>query len=345
MKLSIIVPVYNMASEQKLNQCIDSLLAQTVADYEIIAVDDASTDDSLMILRRYEQEYPERVRVIAGEQNHRQGGAKNRGLKIAGGEWVGFIDSDDWITPDMYEKLLKRAEETGADVVGCDYSLVEEYTMQPGQIVVNNTTEQTGILDTRKHKKLLLRSGSMVVKIYRRQVLTENQLDFPEDIFYEDNCASPLWSLYFKQFERVEEPLYFYRTLQSSTTHHVTWERCLDRMKAGELFLEECKKRNFMELYREEIEYRFTELFYSTTLFSYMYSGKHQKCRNTAELRRKIKQYVPDFQENPYYQTMMSKEDRKLIALHMRSNLLFFWYYKLLFGYRNIRKKLAGSKQ
>ena len=239
MKLSIIVPVYNMASEQKLNQCIDSLLAQTVADYEIIAVDDASTDDSLMILRRYEQEYPERVRVIAGEQNHRQGGAKNRGLKIAGGEWVGFIDSDDWITPDMYEKLLKRAEETGADVVGCDYSLVEEYTTQPGQIVVNNTTEQTGILDTRKHKKLLLRSGSMVVKIYRRQVLTENRLDFPEDIFYEDNCASPLWSLYFKQFERVEEPLYFYRTLQSSTTHHVTWERCLDRMKAGELFLEE----------------------------------------------------------------------------------------------------------
>lgn len=337
MQLSIIVPVYNMTADQKLNQCLDSLLAQTISDYEIIAVDDASTDDSLKVLRQYEENYPGRVKAIASEKNHRQGGAKNRGIKAAQGEWIGFIDSDDWIAPDMYEKLLTKAEQTGADLAGCDYSYVSGYTMQPGKVVVNNTTEQTGILDIERHKKLLLRPGSMVVKIYRRQVMLEHHLDFPEDIFYEDNCASPLWSLYFTRFERVEEPLYFYRMFEDSTTHRVTWERCLDRMKAGELFLQECKKRNLYHVYRDEIEYWFTKIYYATTLFSYMYSGRRQKLANTALLRRKIKEFVPDFQDNPYYKDMTPKEDQKLIAMHMRSNFLFFFYYKLLFGYRRLR--------
>lgn len=341
MQLSIIVPVYNMTADQKLNQCLDSLLAQTVKDYEIIAVDDASTDDSLKVLHEYREKYPDRIKVVESEKNHRQGGAKNRGLEKAQGEWIGFIDSDDWITPDMYEKLLDKALKTGADLVGCDYSLVNGYTMEPGQIVINNDNNQTGILDKEKHKRMLLRSGSMVVKIYRHQVIKENQLNFPEDIFYEDNCASPLWSLYFHHFERVEEPLYFYRTVADSTTHRVTWERCLDRMKAGELFLQECKDRGFYDDYRDEIEYRFTELYYGTTLFSYMYSGRKQKLKHTKLLRDRMRELAPDFQDNPYYQKMMPEEDRKLITMHMRSNLRFFLYYKLLFAYRNFRKSLG----
>lgn len=345
MQLSIIVPVYNMTADRKLNQCLDSLLAQTISDYEIIAVDDASTDGSLMTLRQYGEQYPERVKVIASDKNHRQGGAKNRGIKAAQGEWIGFIDSDDWIAPDMYEKLLAKAAQTGADLVGCDYSHVDAFTMRPGKVVVNNTLEQTGVLDTEGHKKLLIRPGSMVVKIYRRQVVMEHHLEFPEDIFYEDNCASPLWSLYFTHFERVGEPLYFYRMLEDSTTHRVTWERCLDRMKAGELFLRECKKRKFTDAYRDEIEYWFAEVYYVTTLFSYMYSGRRQKIGNTRMLQRNIKKMAPDFQDNPYYQDRTPEEDRKLIALHMRSNLLFFLYYKLLFGYRRLRRKVSRRRR
>ena len=341
MLLSIIVPVYNMAAERKLNHCLDSLLNQYLQDFEIIAVDDASTDDSLKLLKEYEANYPEKIKVIESRENHRQGGAKNKGLEAAKGKWVGFIDSDDWIAPDMYAKLLKKAEETGADLVGCDYSIVNEYTFTPGKNVVNNTAEQTGELDKEKHKKLLLRSGSMVVKIYLREVIEKNHLRFPSDIFYEDNCAAPVWSVYFQHFERVEEPLYYYLTLADSTTHHVTWEKCQDRMKAGELLLTQSHERGFYETYREEIAYRFTELYYATTLFSYMYSGTHQKLKNTRLLRKRIRQLVPDFQKNSYYQSMMGKEDKKLLAMHQKSNLLFFVYYKLLFGYRKMRKRLS----
>ena len=82
-----------------------------------------------------DREYPDRFRAVHSPVNRKQGGAKNIGLSMAGGEWIGFIDSDDWITPDMYEVMLARAEETGADMVGCDYCLTHEHSMKVGQVV------------------------------------------------------------------------------------------------------------------------------------------------------------------------------------------------------------------
>lgn len=338
MKLSVIVPVYNMAAEGKLEYCMDSLVRQTVEDYEIIAVNDASTDNSLEILRLYEQRYPEKVKVISYSVNKRQGGAKNEGLKAAKGRWIGFIDSDDWVTPDFYEKLLKKAEETGADLVGCDYNLVSEHTMEVGRVVQNNTLEQTGLLDEEKHKKLLLRSGSMVIKIYRGDVIRENHLRFPEGIFYEDNCAGPVWSLYFRHFEKVEEPLYYYYQHDVSTVHHITVEKCRDRMKAAVLFWEECRDRGFLEQYRAEIEYRFTELYYAITLFSYMQGVKHPKLSFVKELRRGVEERFPKFEENPYYLQLTGAAERRLIAMQGKSDVRFYLYYRLQLFARKLKK-------
>ncbi len=353
MLLSIIVPVYNMAADDKLKHCMDSLINQNLSDYEIIAVNDASTDESLSILEEYKANYPDKVKVITYPDNKKQGGAKNAGLDAANGKWVGFIDSDDWISPDMYKKLIDKADATGADLVGCDYTIVDKYTFEHGQDVVNNTPDQTGVLDDEKHAKHILRSGSMVVKIYLRSVIEDHHLRFPEHILYEDNCAGPLWSMYFKRFERVDEALYYYLTLPDSTTHHVTWERCLDRVKAGHELLKECKDRrtnvyifkdmhddiSFYDKYRNEIEYRYAELCYSGTLFSYMYSGKNRKLKNTDYLKKDIIEHFPEFRKNPYYESMMKEEDKKFIDIQMKSNFRFFLHYILLFAYRNLRKR------
>lgn len=341
MKLSVIVPVYNMAADGKLAYCMDSLVGQTISDYEIIAVDDASTDDSLNVLKGYEKKYPDKVKVVSYPVNKRQGGAKNEGLRVALGEWIGFIDSDDWVTPDYYEKLLNKAEETGADMVGCDYSLVESHTMEVGKVVQNNTADQTGVLDEEKHKKLILRSGSMVIKIYKHSVIKENNLTFPEGIFYEDNCAGPLWSLYFKQFEKVEEPLYYYYQHQVSTVHHISEAKCLDRMKAEELFYKECKERGFLEQYHAEIEYRFTELYYVNTLFSYMLGMKHPRLKFVKKLRQGQEEHFPDFAKNPYYTKFTGQEEQKFIALQQKSDLAFYWYYRLKWAWRKLRKRIG----
>ena len=339
MKLSVIVPVYNMTGEGKLQFCLNSLINQTIDDYEIIAVDDASTDHSLEVLREYEKRYPHLVRVLAHDVNKRQGGAKNTGLRAARGEWIGFIDSDDWITPDYYEKLLNKAAETGADMVGCDYSLVSEHNFNVGQVVQNNTLDQTGVLDDEKHKKLIMRSGSMVVKIYKHSVIKEHQLEFPEYIFYEDNCAGPIWSMYFKHFEKVEEPMYFYYQHNTSTVHRITEEKCRDRMIAAAMMLQECKDRGFLEKYPVEIEYRFTELYYSITLFSYMLGMKKKRLDFVKELKKGMLEAFPEFQKNPYYQQKTNEEEKKMIALQMQSDSKFFYYYGLKVVVRKLRKK------
>ncbi len=340
MKLSVIVPVYNMAAHGKLAYCLDSLVNQTITDYEIIAVDDCSTDDSLDILRNYEKKYPEKFRAVHSPVNKRQGGAKNIGLEMARGEWIGFIDSDDWITPDYYQKLLQKAEETGADMVGCDYHLTHQHSMEIGQVVPNNKLSQTGVLDKEKYRSLILDSGSLVVKIYRRNIILGYSNRFPENIFYEDNAISNSWMLRATHFEYIPEPMYYYYQHDTSTVHTITEERCEDRMEAARIMIREAKEFGFLEEYYREIEFSFTVLFYVNTLFSYMVGVKHPKYRFIKALGAEMKEYFPDFMNNPYYQERVHEEEKKLTAMQIKSTLYFMGYYKLLWTYRNLRKRM-----
>ena len=108
--ISVIVPVYNV--ELYLRKCLNSVVNQTYRDLEILIIDDGSTDGSGEICDEYRKD--ERVRVFHTD-NRGLSCARNLGLDNATGEWIGFVDSDDWIEPDMYEVLIRRAEETGAD--------------------------------------------------------------------------------------------------------------------------------------------------------------------------------------------------------------------------------------
>lgn len=339
MKLSVIVPVYNMAAQDKLTWCLDSLVNQTISDYEIIAVDDCSTDHSLEILRSYEHKYSDKVRVIASPVNKKQGGAKNLGLEEAKGDWIGFIDSDDWVTPDFYEKLLARGEETGADIVGCDYHLTHEHSMKIGQIVHNNTQSQAGLLTKEKYRSLILDSGSLVVKIYKRHIIFDFPNRFPEQIFYEDNAISNSWMLRAKRFEYLEEPLYYYYQHDTSTVHTITQKRCEDRMEAARVMVREAEQFGYLNDYYPEIESSFTTLFYVNTLFSYMMGVKKKEYSFVKALGKEMKETFPGFMENPYYRQRVHDEERKLISMHMKSTLYFMLYYKVLWWYRNLRKR------
>lgn len=342
MQLSIIVPVFNMAADGKLEYCINSLLNQTISDYEILAVDDCSTDTSLEILKRFEKEYPQRLHVLHSEINRHQGGAKNIGLSNAKGDWIGFMDADDWAAPDMYEKLLSRANETGADMVGCDYHLTNEHSMKIGQIVPNNKAEQTGVLDTEKYRSLILDSGSLVVKIYKREIILGAKSRFPEHIFYEDNALCNTWMLRAKHFEYVKEPLYYYYQHEESTVHTTTKRRLEDRMQAGRLMILEAKKYGYLEAYRPEIEFSFTTLFYVNTLFSAMFAMKERGVyRFVSSLVKEMKETFPQFMGNTYYQQRVPAEEKKLIAMQLQSNLKFYFYFRILWLYRNIRKKVG----
>ncbi|UJF15261.1 glycosyltransferase [Jeotgalibaca sp. MA1X17-3] len=116
-KVSIIVPVYNV--EKYLKKSIESLMNQTLKDIEIILVNDGSTDNSLFICKQYEKK-DFRIKVI-DKNNGGVSSARNIGIELASGQYIGFIDPDDWIEPEMYEKMYSKIEKTKSDVCICNY--------------------------------------------------------------------------------------------------------------------------------------------------------------------------------------------------------------------------------
>ena len=321
--------------------CLDSLINQTISDYEIIAVDDCSTDESMDILRDYEARYPDKFRAVHSEVNHHQGGAKNIALKLAKGDWIGFIDADDWIVPDYYERMIGRAESTGADVVGCDYSLVHEHTYEVGEEIVENSCEdQVGELTHESKASMIMNGGSLCVKIFRRATILENEIWFPEDLFYEDNAVGNSYLLTAKHFEYINEPLYYYYQHGDSTVHSFSEERCNNRLEAGRIMVSEAKRMGILDEFHDEIEYKFTELFYKNTLFTYMPFVRPTKVSYVRAMTNEMLQTFPNFRSNHFYQEKTPAEEKKLIDMACSSTVKFMAYYKLLWGYRNFRKKL-----
>ena len=337
MKLSIIVPVYNMSSGGKLKYCIDSLLAQTIEDYEIIAIDDASTDDSLVILKKYEARYPNTVKVIALKENHKQGGAKNAGLDICRGEYIGFVDSDDWIKPEMYEKLIAAAEKENAEIAACNLTHVYEHTMEVSDNVASMDENIQGELTIEKRKKLIFHSGALVCRVYKRELFEEPVLRFPEHMFYEDNAIGTELLFRAKRIAYLNEPMYFYLQNPQSTVHTITQERCENRMQAMRIMIEMAKQGGYLEPYYEDLEYKFINLFYQNTLFSYMQGVKRVSFSFLRKMGREMKQYFPRFYENKYYLKNINKEERFFMELLQKSTLVFVGYYKALWLYRRIR--------
>lgn len=212
MKLSIIVPVYKV--EEYLGECIDSLLSQTIDDYEIILVDDGSPDNSGKIADEYAAANPDMIRVLHID-NGGQGRARNFALDIAKGDFVGFVDSDDWVTHDMYEKMYARAAETGADVVVCDF--MERFA-----------DGRESVLPASLQDNWLGSAGSSCNKLFRRSLVGE--LRFPVGLWYEDFYFSAVMLLRSKHTEFIAEPLYIYRRGQESTMHNNNAAKNLDML-------------------------------------------------------------------------------------------------------------------
>ena len=227
-------------------------------------------------------------------------------------------------------------------MVGCDYHLTGEHSMKIGQVVHNNKPEQTGVLNKEKYQSLILDSGSLVVKIYRRGIIYDYPNRFPEGIFYEDNAIGKSWMLRAKRFEYIQEPMYYYYQHNTSTVHTISPKRCEDRMEAARIMIAEAKQFGYFEEYKEELEYSFTLLHYINTLFTYMVGVKPVKLSFIKKMGQEMQEYFPNFQNNPYYQKRTNAEEKKLVAMQQKSTLLFVCYYKLLWGYRNFRKKLAN---
>lgn len=204
--LSVIIPVYN--AESYLARCLDSLLAQTFANFEAILVDDGCTDGSAALCDGY-AEKDKRFHCIHKE-NGGHTSARQAGLKQAAGTYVAFVDSDDWIAPDMYQTMCSAAENTGADMVCCNYIAVT-----PKRDIVCRSSFSGGLYEKRRLEEevypRMLYSGvyftygeapNLWNKLFRRELLEKISIPFRSPSSWERTpwyltsaCWNPLWSI------------------------------------------------------------------------------------------------------------------------------------------------------
>ena len=201
--LSIIVPVYKV--ENYLPKCIDSILAQTFTDFELILVEDGSPDNCPALCDAAAAK-DARIRVIH-QKNGGLSAARNAGLDAARGAWIGFVDSDDYIAPEMYEALYHAVQSTGADLALCDYAEVDEAGASCPQMHVS----LSGVELTRQ--ELLKKASGLMVqlawnKLYRRAIFA--QLRYPEGKLNEDLFLIPEVCLQIQKAVVVPKVLYYY---------------------------------------------------------------------------------------------------------------------------------------
>lgn len=176
-QISVIVPIYNV--EKYLSKCIDSIINQTLTNIEIILVNDGSTDNSGKIIDEYAKK-DSRIKVIH-KKNGGQGSARNAGLDIAKGEYIGFVDSDDWIDSNMYESLYNAAISNNSDIVVCNRKVFDENGNIKGIVTVEEKiikNIKNNIADYIVNDLLYKHTVSACNKIYKRQILQDNNIYF-----------------------------------------------------------------------------------------------------------------------------------------------------------------------
>lgn len=301
-KVSVIVPVYNV--EKFIDKCLNSLVKQSLKEIEIIVVNDGSPDNSQKIIDKYVKKYPEKVQSFIKE-NGGQGSARNIGIVKAKGEYISFVDSDDFVEKDMYKKLYNKAKENNYDIVVCgNYNVSEDYQNKNIDAFINNyNTDLENIF-----------FGKMAVwnKIYKRDILIKNKLEFKEKVWYEDLAFTLKAIMNSNTFAFIDEPLYDYLIREGSTMNNSNVKRNLEILEAFNDILSYIQ-HNKKEEYFSKIEFLAIDHIYISAIVRVLKAEADDKVKR--ETINKLIDYMnkkfPNYKNNKYINTL--SKNRKII--------------------------------
>lgn len=314
--LSIIVPCFNV--EKYVARCIDSLINQTLDNtrYEIILVDDASTDCTWKIITEYEKKYPDMIIAVHCDENGRQGKARNVGLEYASGEYIGYIDSDDWIDSDMYEIMLSEIMNYSGDIVHCNY-IRDDGTRK---IDCNSSGNiQRLLVDTQSKRGEFIVSGCIgygcVTDVIKKSILVENNIQFPEKIAYEDLFWRSIVYLYVKKISLIDKKFYHYYINPQSTVLKKNDDYHLDLMKINELKYNEYIRRGFLKLYRDELEFDMLDTWYLGMIKTLAFRFDKPPYSEFIKLKSIFNKLMPEAALNKYIEGQFNEMQKLLISL------------------------------
>ena len=251
-KVSIIVPVYNV--EKYIEKCLNSLVKQTMEDIEIIIVNDGSKDNSINVINKFIKQYPEKIQYLE-KKNGGLSDARNYGLPYAKGEYIAFLDSDDYVEEDMYEKMYKLAKKENSDMVECDF--IWEYP--------NKQKEDIGQIYT--NKKQMLEKVRVVAwnKLIKTNIVIENKITFPKGYRYEDVEFTYKLVPYLNRVSFLKKPCVHYVQRENSISN-LQNERTKEIFNVLDHVLDFYKKNNIYDEYKEELEYIYTRYLLCSSL-------------------------------------------------------------------------------
>lgn len=291
MKFSIILPVYNV--EKYIKKCLESIVAQTYTDYEVVVVDDQTPDNSMQIVEAFAEAYPERFNIIH-QQNKGLGGARNTGVLASKGEYLLFVDSDDYIQKNTLEVLSKYVENNQYDLLEFNY-----FEVSPsGKVLRLQTMYDKACAVTSKEDKAQILLGSPIAcnKVFRREFFINSGVLFPEKTLYEDAITRILIAKA-KSIMCCTEYLYNYVQHEGSIMNSNVSERTLDITKVVDQVYDVFLRDDMLNDYGDALK---------ATLISSLLciiDGVYMRNPNHPILKRIVEYTVnkfTDYSQNPY---------------------------------------------
>jgi glycosyltransferase involved in cell wall biosynthesis len=312
-KVSVIIPVYN--AEAYLGRCLDSLVNQTLPEIEIIAVDDGSTDGSAGIITAYQEKFPGRI-ILVRQANGGTGAARNSGIERAGGEYIGFVDADDYVEPAMYEEMYSTAKKMNADMIECNY--LKEY---------KNRTKVKRIKNYTDDNKLFHTEYSVCNKIVLRETILLHNIRFPVGLNYEDTEFICKTMPFINTAGIVENPCYHYIQNNNSRYHSYN-EKTRDSFKVYDNIVKFYQDNDVYAHYKEQIEYIYLRSRLGASLFRIVKIKEHKlRKRILEENWLDLTDRFPDWRKNKYL-----REDDSLLGRYFKTiNHITYQIYAAVF--------------
>lgn len=304
-KISIIVPVYN--AENYINRCLNSLINQTMKDIEIIIVNDGSTDKSEEVIKPYLK--CKNIKYIK-KQNKGLSSSRNVGIENAKGEYIGFVDNDDYVDKNMFHDMYKMAKENNSDIVVCGTEIIDGKKSKICHPRINLTNNV---------KDYMLSQPTTWNKIYKRN-LFDKDYKFSENLSIDDLDLIPCLILKTTKISYIDKPYYKYVMTNESITRKKEFDyKFLDIYKSLENIEKRFKKSNKYKEFKQEIEFLYIEhLLHGAgrKISKYKKEGK----KYLKEFNKILKEKYPNWQKNKYLKKMSYKH--KLVIFILRHNMI-----------------------
>lgn len=319
--VSIVVPVYN-TPKCYLDKCLESLVSQSLTNIEIICVNDASTDDTLLYLHEW-QHKDNRIKIIDSRVNKRQGGARNLGILAAQADYVGFVDSDDFVDTDMYRLLYQNSNDSDIVISNAYCNYTENASCITSQFNVDKNYDADDL------KRLAVTRGCRIyTNIIKKKLIIENELFYPENCIYEDNANGPLIFLKAKIIKVIyDKPLYYYRTENFSTTRSMNNPYYFDRLLTANLMFSKSKTLGIYNVFKEEIDFAYYRLYFKNTIMGCVTKFSNPQVEKIREIARSFYDLNLNITHNKYFISHKTNADTFAIGMSKVPMLAYLIFY------------------